>query len=57
MLTQTKNDIEKLEKKTDKIKLWLDIYETLLYATDQEEEYEEETNEDVEPEVDENKDE
>jgi hypothetical protein len=62
MLTQTKNDIEKLEKKVDKIKLWLDIYETLLYATDQEDDYEEdtneeETNEDVEPEAEENKDE
>jgi hypothetical protein len=59
MLTQTKKDIEKLEKKADKIKLWLDIYETLLYATDQEEDYEEETNdyEDVEPEAEDNKDE
>ena len=58
MLTQTRKDLYKLEKKADKIKLWLDIYETLLYATDQEDQYEEEeTNEDVEPEAEENKDE
>lgn len=41
MLTRTKKDIRKLDKKLNKIKLWLDIYETLLYATDNEDEYEE----------------
>lgn len=46
MIEQARKDIWKMEKKTNKIKLWLDVYETLIYAeTDTDQEYEETTEE------------
>jgi len=47
MIEQARKDIWKMEKKIDKMKLWLDVYETLVYGDIEVVEGEEETTEEI----------
>jgi hypothetical protein len=49
MIEQARKDIRRMEKKIDKIKLWLDVYETLVYGDIElvQEDSEEQTTEEI----------
>jgi hypothetical protein len=49
MIDQARKDIRRMEKKIDKIKLWLDVYETLVYGDIElvQEDLEEQTTEEI----------
>jgi hypothetical protein len=51
MIEQARKDIWKMEKKIDKIKLWLDVYETLVYGDIEVVQDEEETTEETTEEI------
>jgi GH25 family lysozyme M1 (1,4-beta-N-acetylmuramidase) len=54
MIEQARKDIWKMEKKINKIKLWLDVYETLVYGDiELVQDNEEETTEEILKEIDE----
>jgi hypothetical protein len=52
MIDQARKDIWKMEKKINKIKLWLDVYETLVYAEVETDPDYEETTEEILKEID-----